>query len=116
MTTQRIARVGAWTCLTFVILVTLSPISLRPHDVLPVNWGRAIVFALMAALFVVGYPKHTLLCGALVAVSACMIELLQFLSPSRHARFDDAAVKAAGALVGLLVGWAVNRVHSAKES
>jgi len=38
--------------------------------------------------------------------------LLQELSATRHARIDDAMVKAAGASVGVVLGWTINQVRS----
>lgn len=111
MLTQTIARLAAWACLAFIIFVTVGPIGLRPADLLPVNWDRALAFALMGALFVVAYPGYAFSCGTLIIAAAGAFELLQLLSPSRHAHFDDAVVKAAGAVLGLLTGWTVNRAR-----
>ncbi len=55
----------------------------------------------MAALFVVAYPGHIALWWIQIIAAAGVIEILQLLSPSRHAHFDDVAVKAAGAVLGL---------------
>ncbi len=73
---------------------------------------RAGAFAVMALLFVLAYPRQWLLCALLLMLGAGGIELLQFLSPSRHAHLDDAAVKAAGAAIGCLVGLMANRTIS----
>ena len=108
--TQKIAQTAAWSCLALIIFVTVSPIGLRPHDILPVDVDRALAFALMAMLFVIAYPRKVLLCGLLVVVGAGAIELLQLLSPTRHAHFDDAAIKAAGAFFGVFLGWAFDHL------
>ena len=116
MMTQKIARTAAWSCLAFIIFVTVSPIGLRPHDVLPVDADRALAFALMAMLFVIAYPRKILLCGLLVVLGAGAIEFLQLLSPTRHAHFDDAAIKAAGAFFGVFLGWAFHYVRSFRRA
>jgi hypothetical protein len=103
------ARTLAWLALAGILFVTVSPIGLRPHDFLPVNIDRAGAFALMAFLFVIAYPRHWLLCGILIMVGAAGIEALQLLSPTRHARFDDALIKAVGAAIGCLAGRAINQ-------
>jgi hypothetical protein len=103
------ARALAWLALAGIIFVTVAPIGLRPHDFLPVNVDRAGAFAVMALLFVIAYPRHWLLCGVLIMVGAAGIEALQLLSPTRHARLDDALIKAVGAALGCLAGRAVNQ-------
>lgn len=100
----------AWLALAFVIFATVSPINLRPHDFLPVNIDRAGAYAVMAMLFVLAYPRHLVLCAVALMLGAGGIELLQFLSPTRHAKLDDALVKAGGAAVGCIIGWAINRI------
>lgn len=106
--TQSAFRFAAWLALAAIVFVTVSPIGLRPHDVLPVDTDRALAFCLLAALFVLAYPRHWLLVGLAVAVAAMGIEWLQELSPTRHARLDDALVKACGALLGIAVGRATS--------
>lgn len=108
--TSRLFKLLPWLALAAIIFVTVSPIRLRPQDFAPVDIDRAGAFAVMALLFVLAYPRQWLLCAILLIVGAGSIELLQFLSPTRHAHLDDAAVKAAGAIVGCLVGLAANRM------
>jgi hypothetical protein len=43
----------------------------------------------LAASKVSGYPRKWLLCAILLIGGAGCIELLQFLSPTRHAEVDD---------------------------
>lgn len=109
--TRTLFRTLPWLALAGVIFATISPIDLRPHDFLPVNIDRAGAFAVMAFLFVVAYPRHWMLCAVLLLLGAGGIELLQFLSPSRHANADDALIKAAGAAVGCVAGWSVNSLR-----
>jgi hypothetical protein len=45
-------------------------------------------------------------------VCAGTIELLQLLSASRHARIEDALVKASGAMLGVALALAVNALRS----
>ncbi len=71
---------------------------------LPVDVDRALAFLLLGALFVLAYPRHFVLCAVLLVVGAGAIELLQLLSPSRHAHVEDAVIKAFGAVAGVLVG------------
>lgn len=107
--TRTILKILPWSALAFVVFATVSPIEMRPHDLLPVNVDRAGAFAVMAFLFVLAYPRHWKLCALLLLMGAGAIELLQFLSPSRHANADDALIKAGGAAIGCVMGWGLNR-------
>ncbi len=103
-------KILAWLCLAVILFLTLSPIGLRPHDPLPVNIDRALAFCVMAGLFVAAYPRQW---PAVLMLSLCgagMIELLQFLSPTRHAQLPDALVKASGAIAGVALGALFNRL------
>lgn len=111
MTVNRLFKFLPWLALAAVIFATVSPIRLRPQDFASVDVDRAGAFAVMALLFVLAYPRHWMLCAILLIAGAGGIELLQFLSPSRHAHLDDALVKAAGAATGCLIGWTINRMR-----
>lgn len=108
MMTRRIFAITAWMALAVIVFVTVSPISLRPHDTLPVNFDRALAFAFMAALFIMAYPRQWAIVALAAIGCAGVFELLQELSPTRHARLDDALVKSAGAAIGVLIGWTCN--------
>jgi hypothetical protein len=108
--TSRLFKILPWLALAAIIFVTVSPIRLRPHDFAPVDIDRAGAFAVMAMLFVLAYPRQWVLCAILLIVGAGGIEMLQYLSPTRHAHLNDATVKAAGAAVGCLAGWITNRI------
>ena len=116
MMTLKMIRLASWASLAAIIFVTVSPIGLRPQDVMPVNIDRALAFAVTAALFVIAYPRHVVLVTVLLIASAGIIEAMQLLSPSRHAHFEDAAVKALGAAIGASVGWAVTQVIRARQA
>ncbi len=109
--TRHLLKLAPWACLAAILFVTVSPISLRPGDILPVDLDRALAFTLLGVLFVLAYPRHILLCAVLLVLGAGVIETLQFLSPTRHAHWEDAAVKAAGAAIGVLIGRFALRFH-----
>jgi hypothetical protein len=112
MMTNKIARAAAWMAFVAIIFVTVSPIELRPHDVLPVDVDRALAFTVLAGLFVVAYPRQWIWVGIAVIAGSGAIELLQELSPTRHAHVDDAMVKAGGAAIGIVLGWTLNQFLS----
>ena len=106
----------AWITLAFIVFATISPIGWRPHDYLPVNVDRALAFTVMSALFVLAYPRYWVLSAVVLLLAAFPIELLQNLSSSRHAHFDDAGIKAAGAAVGIVAGWLINEIRARRTS
>lgn len=110
--TTRLFKILPWLALAAIIFATISPIRLRPHDIASVDVDRAGAFAVMALLFVLAYPRQWIVCAVLLILGAGGIELLQYLSPTRHAHLEDATVKAAGAAIGCLVGWTINQIIS----
>lgn len=107
--TAKLLKWAAWLCLVLILFATVSPIGLRPRDLMPVNVDRALAFCLMAGLFTLAYPRRWIVIVLLTTGGAVFIEALQYLSPTRHAHLADAAVKAMGAAVG--VGVAKILVH-----
>jgi hypothetical protein len=96
-------KIAAWICLALIVFVTISPIGLRPHDFLPVDFDRALAFCMMAGLFTLAYPRQWLSILVMTVLGAMLIEALQTLSTTRHARLADAMVKAGGAVAGVLL-------------
>ena len=109
-------QIAAWAALAAIVFVTVSPIQMRPGDILPVDVDRALAFGLLAAIFMIAYPRHAIAVGVLVVASAGSIEMLQFLSPSRHARIDDALVKAIGAAGGVAFALCYNALRRARHA
>lgn len=108
---DRFFKIAAWLSLGAVIFVTVSPIGLRPRDVMPVDADRALSFTVVAMLFTIAYPRRFWLCAVLLVCGAAAMELLQLLSATRHARLQDASVKAVGAAVGVVIGYGANKVR-----
>lgn len=104
----QLLQFAAWLALSVIIFVTVSPIELRPHDIVQVSYDRALAFTTLSALFVFAYPKHWLSVGVALTVAAGGFEFLQELSPSRHARPSDALVKAGGAVLGVVLARSLN--------
>lgn len=106
--TRRPFQILAWLAIAAVVVVTISPLDMRPRDIFPVDIDRALACAVFAGLFVLAYPRHWVLIGLIMVAGAAAIEALQLLSPTRHARIEDAVVKAGGALVGVSLAVAAN--------
>jgi len=98
-----ICRWVAWPLLAAIVFVTLSPIGWRPVTVAPADFERFAAFAVLGGIFCFAYPKHGLLILLLLVATAGGLEALQHLAPTRHGRIHDAAVKALGVTVGILL-------------
>jgi len=109
-------QITAWTAFAAIVFVTVSPIEMRPGDMFSVDVDRALAFGLLSSIFMVAYPRHALLVGGFVVLSAGGIELLQALSPTRHARLDDAIIKGAGALGGMALAISYNALRTFRHA
>ena len=114
MTLRTLLRVVAWLLLAGLVFATLSPIDMRPNSPLPTGAERAFALMLVGFVFAVAYPRRILLVAALVLGSTMLLELLQLMSPSRHGRLVDVAVKLTGAGVGLALGWLLVRLRGTR--
>lgn len=109
-------QIAAWAAFAAIVFVTVSPIEMRPGDIFSVDLDRALAFGLLSSMFMIAYPRHALLVGSFVVLSAGAIELLQALSPTRHARLDDATIKGAGALGGMLLAFSYNALRAIRHA
>lgn len=116
MISSKFAKPAAWLLLAAIVFVTVSPIGLRPHTMTSVNLDRALAYSLVGFMFAVAYPRHWLTVAVLLILSPLAIEYLQYLSPTRHARLHDAAVKIVGSSVGVLAGCLLNKIRMAKPA
>ncbi|TCR92689.1 VanZ family protein [Rhizobium sp. BK376] len=110
MITPTPLRITAWLLLAFIFFVTVSPIDLRPATLTSVNMDRATAYAIAGLLFAMAYPRSWKTAAVLLILGSVGFELLQELQPTRHARIDDALVKAAGSALGIAIGYVWNRV------
>ncbi|MGY4606962.1 hypothetical protein ACVW16_005374 [Bradyrhizobium sp. USDA 4474] len=96
---RKLVVIAAWTVAAAIAFVTLSPIGLRPETG-SVGFERFVAYGLLGALFAAGYPRHFVRVMTLLLVLAGTLELLQQLTPDRHAHFKDALEKMVGGLAG----------------
>ncbi len=106
---QFVIRAMAWLCLAAIALATVGPIGTRPITGLSPSIERFFAFAIVGALFSIAYPRYVLFAAAIVLGAAALLEMLQMLTPSRHGRAFDAAVKIVGGAAGLCAGRVVAR-------
>jgi len=97
---QRVFTVAGWLALAFIAYATLSPIDDRPV-LAPPHFEHFAAFAFVGLAFGVAYPRRLVLIAALVLISAFGLEAMQLLTPDRHGRLIDAAIKAAGGICGI---------------
>ncbi|WP_082666436.1 VanZ family protein [Aureimonas sp. AU4] len=103
---------AAWFFLAAIVFITIAPIGLRPEQILTDDLDRAIAFAVLAILFVIAYPRRWVAIGLVLILGAGGIELLQLITSTRHARIEDAVVKATGVALGVALGCLFNEVTS----
>ena len=107
----KLVRLAAWGCLLAVAIATLVPIGMRPDSTLSPSFERIAAFAVIGLLFAVAYPRKFWLPVLVTIGAAVALEVLQVLTPSRHGRTFDAALKLAGAAAGLLIGYLAQRLR-----
>lgn len=98
---RRLLVMVAWCALAYIAYVTLSPVELRP-ETSPRSgvFDRFVAYGLLGALFVAAYPRDFVRVMTFVIAVAVSLELLQNLTPDRHARALDFVEKVLGALAG----------------
>ncbi|MBC2886804.1 VanZ family protein [Ochrobactrum sp. CM-21-5] len=108
---KRFLRIAAWLVLVMILIVTVSPIHFRPITGEPANLERFVAFFLVGTLFALAYPRHWLSVLLLTIGCAGLFELLQRLAPGRHGEVADFVFKAAGAIIGIGVGYGLSRIR-----
>jgi VanZ family protein len=113
--TTTILRLFAWILAAAVTFATLGPPRFRPHSDLGQDGEHALAFILIGLAFGFAYTRYRLLTPVIAVVSIGVLEILQFLAPGRHARFEDFAVDALTACAGLAfaagLDWAMQRLR-----
>jgi VanZ family protein len=112
MMTSTFLRAAAWAILAGIVFVTVSPINLRPHTMTTVNVDRAAAYAIVGMLFALAYPRNWKTTMVLLVAGAAGFEFLQIFSSTRHARIDDALVKALGAVAGVAIGHVYSKTRA----
>jgi VanZ family protein len=102
---RTVTAAAAWTSLAFIAYATLSPLNERPEfdtDLFSLSHlDHYLAFALAGSLFSLAYPRQMFFVCILVIGSAVILELLQLLTPDRHARVIDAVRKIIGGAIGI---------------
>lgn len=101
---NRVFAVAAWGLLAFIAFATLSPIQDRPTLPTSTTFEHVAAFAVLGALFCLGYARQIGFVCLVVGGSAAFLEMMQLFLPDRHARLQDLAEKLAGGCVGIGLG------------
>jgi VanZ family protein len=104
---RKLFILAAWVLLALIVYVTVSPIHQRPTPLTSSSVEHLAAFLVLGVLFCLGYPRRLALMWLIVLGSAVLLELLQLVTPDRHARIADAIEKMAGGAFGILVGRAM---------
>src|SRR4051794_17116570 len=104
---QKTIKIFAWSLLAFIVFSTISPINLRPTLHIRSGIEHLGAFAFLGAAFCIAYPRQTPLVCLIVLGSAVLLELVQLLTPDRHARIHDAIVKMTGGVLGIATSRAI---------
>jgi VanZ family protein len=102
---RTVTATAAWTTLAFIAYVTLCPLNERPEvdfDLFS-HPEHYLAFAVAGSLFGLAYPRQMLFVCIVVLGSAVLLELLQLLTPDRHARVIDAVRKIIGGAIGVAI-------------
>ncbi len=103
-------RVLAVAATALVVFVTLSPIGLRPETGLSPNKERLLAFLVVGALLALALPRRPIAVALLLVLGAALLEAGQLLAPGRHAALSDFEVKALGAILGVVLASAGERL------
>src|SRR5262249_35093332 len=82
-------RIAAWFCLCFIIYAPLSPLRDRPILLIWSSAEHFAAFAVLGGFFYLAYPRRALVVLVVILGCAILLELLQLLTPDRHARIVD---------------------------
>lgn len=115
MPRKRLLRIAAWTSMSFIAYATLSPLRDRPTLLVSSNVEHVAAFIVVGALFCLAYPRRIPVVLILVLGSAVSLEVLQLLTPDRHARFLDGVQKIAGGALGVFAGRAILYLERARS-
>ena len=106
-TFQRVVVVAAWILVCFLAYATLCPIGDRPTLAILSSRERVTAFAVFGGVFCLAYPRRTFPVLIFVLCTAALLEVLQLITPDRHARGLDALQKIAGGAAGVFAGRAI---------
>ena len=109
---RRIFQAAAWLLALAIVVLSLSPPSMRPTTGGGHDFEHVLIFLLTGLAFGFGYPgRGYVLVIALLAFAAA-IEIAQNWVPGRHARASDFLIDAGASCVGVGLAYALSKVRA----
>ena len=109
-----LAQIMSWLLLGLITALNLVSPALRPVTGAPHSVEHFGIFAITGAAFAVGYQVRITKLFLLATVYCAVLEIMQNLSPGRHARFSDFIIDSAGACAGIAFVMLIKRSLIAK--
>jgi len=94
-------RLAAWIIFAAIVVMTLGPLSVRPHTPVSANADRFVAYVVLGLCFALAYPGRVYLVGVSLIVAAGALEWAQNFVPVRDGQLEDFLFKTAGVIVGL---------------
>ena len=94
-------RLASWVIFAAIVVMTLGPVSVRPHTPASANADRFVAYLVLGICFVLAYPGRIYLVSIALIAAAGGLEWAQNFVPGRDGRLEDFLFKAAGVMVGL---------------
>jgi VanZ family protein len=93
----------SWLLLAVVVVMTLGPVSMRPHTHFSPDFDRFAAYALLGGFYRLAYPRCRFwILAAFLVAAAGTLEAAQLFVPGRDAHVSDFVFKADGAMIGLI--------------
>src|SRR5262245_3421672 len=108
-------RILAWLLVAAITALTLVPPSWRWVFGLPHAAEHFVGFLLMGGALALAYPGRGRALAVVAIAFAAVLEILQTITPGRHARLSDFLIDAAGACVGIAAAALAERMRRVKS-
>jgi VanZ family protein len=110
-----LARVGGWTLVAAIVILSAVPATLRPETGMPHHLEHFAIYWATGLAFALGYSLTPLLATFLVVFSGA-VEILQLFVPGRHARLSDFMVDALASVLGLMTVLLVAQMRNRRRA
>ena len=104
-----LAQISSWLLLGLITVLNVVPPAFRPVTNTPHDLEHFAIFFITGAAFSLGYELRIVRAFLAAILYCAAIELLQNISPGRHARLSDFIVDSAGACVGIALATLLKR-------
>jgi VanZ family protein len=110
---QKIFQIVAWLLAAAIVVLSLSPPSVRPTIGAAHSLEHFLIFLVTGLAFGFGYSRQAGLLTIALPAFAAVIEVAQIWVPGRHARMSDFLVDAAASCVGVVLPYAFVKLRAA---